>query len=98
MTTKQGDVSLLDDPVAQRLLQSRNLARLAYTWTDGSPRVVPIWFHSNGTEVVVTTPADAPKVKVLRQNPQVAITIDDSEWPFKVLLIRGNASIDMAAP
>ena len=37
--------TLLDDPVAQELLHSTNLARLAYTWHDGTPRVVPIWFH-----------------------------------------------------
>jgi len=31
MATEQGDLSLLDDPVAQELLYSTNLARLAYT-------------------------------------------------------------------
>jgi hypothetical protein len=30
---KQGDVALLKDPVAQQLLQSKKLARLAYTET-----------------------------------------------------------------
>ncbi len=43
--TAQGDLALLEHPVAQQLLASRELARLAYTWTDGTPRVVPIWFH-----------------------------------------------------
>ncbi len=42
MTGQQGDVSLLDDPVARELLSSRQLARLAHTWLDGTPRVVPI--------------------------------------------------------
>ena len=37
MPTQQGDVALLDDPVAQRLLQSPAPARLAYVWTDGTP-------------------------------------------------------------
>lgn len=45
MPTKQGSLALLNDPVAQRLLQSTNPARLAYVWKDGTPRVVPIWFH-----------------------------------------------------
>jgi len=31
MATEQGDVALLNDPVAQELLHSTNLARLAYT-------------------------------------------------------------------
>ena len=50
--TKQGDLSLLDDPVAQTLLHSTSLARLAYVWRDDTPRVVPIWFHWTGNEIV----------------------------------------------
>lgn len=51
MATSQGDIALLNDPVAQELLHSTVPARLAYTWLDGTPRVVPIWFHWNGEEV-----------------------------------------------
>jgi len=39
MTIAQGDIALLRDPVAQALLSSRQPAQLAYTWTDGTPRV-----------------------------------------------------------
>lgn len=45
MPVTQGDLSLLQHPVAIELLQSNIPARLAYIWTDGTPRVVPIWFH-----------------------------------------------------
>ena len=31
-----------NDPVAQQLLQATGPAKFAYTWTDGTPRVVPI--------------------------------------------------------
>jgi hypothetical protein len=41
MGTKQGDPALIQDPVAQNLLHSTELARLAYTWNDGTPRVIP---------------------------------------------------------
>ena len=44
--TDQGDLELLQDPVAQDLLTSREYAQLAYVWHDGTPRVVPIWVHS----------------------------------------------------
>jgi len=91
----QGDLALLLDPVAQALLSSREPARLAYSWTDGSPRVVPIWFTWNGTELIMAGPADAPKNKALRTNPRVAITIDQaSSWPYKVLLMRGRATVE----
>jgi hypothetical protein len=94
MTTHQGDLALLDDPVAQRLLQSPIPARLAYTWHDGTPRVVPIGFHWNGQEIVLGTPPDAPKMNVLRDGVKVALTIDSDTMPFKVLLLRGTVRVD----
>jgi hypothetical protein len=45
MPVKQGDLSLLQHPAAKELLQSKIPARLAYVWMDGTPRVIPIWFH-----------------------------------------------------
>jgi len=95
MSTKQGDLTLLNDPVAQRLLQSTVPARFAYNWHDGTPRVVPIGFHWNGQEIVLGTPPDAPKMKALRDGDQVALTIDSDTQPYKVLLIRGPIRIDL---
>lgn len=95
MAAKQGDLSLLQDPVAQELLKSAIPARLAYNWLDGAPRVVPIWFHWNGDEFVLGSPEKAPKLKALREYPRVALTIDDNAWPHKVLLVRGAARVEM---
>src|SRR6266571_8119878 len=94
MPTKQGDVALLNDPVAQELLQSNIPARLAYVWRDGTPRVIPIWFHWNGEEIVLGTPPNAPKMRALTQNSKVALTIDTNTWPNKVLQIRGTAKVE----
>ena len=91
---RQGDLSLLQHPASQELLRSKIPARLAYIWTYGSPRVVPIWFHWNGREIVMASPPKAPKLKALASNPKVAITIDDNTFPHKVLLIRGTAKLE----
>lgn len=93
MPVKQGDLELLQSPVAQELLQSKIPARLAYVWTDGTPRVIPIWFHWNGREIVMATPPKAPKLKALAKNPKVSLTIDDNTFPHKVLLVRGTARL-----
>lgn len=50
---RQGDPRLLDNPVAQRLLHSTELARLAYMGQDGLPRLIPTLFHWTGTEIVL---------------------------------------------
>ena len=94
MTTKQGDTALLNDPIAQELLHSTIPARLAYVWRDGTPRVIPIWFHWNGEDLVLGTPLKAPKVRALTQNSKVALTIDTNSWPNKVLQIRGTAKVE----
>ena len=96
MTTAQGNVRLLEDPTALDLLQSRQLARLSYTWHDGTPRVVPLWFQWTGTMIAFGTPIRAPKVKVLEARPEVAVSIDDATaWPYRALLVRGQASVEL---
>jgi Pyridoxamine 5'-phosphate oxidase len=91
---KQGSLDLLRHPAAQEMLTSRIPARLAYVWMDNSPRVVPIWFHWNGSEIVMATPPKAPKLKALAKNPKVSLTIDNNEFPHKVLLIRGSVRME----
>jgi len=78
------------------LLESRIAARFAYLWTDGTPRVIAIWFLWNGREFVMATPRKAPKLKALVKNPKASITIDDGSFPYKVLLVRGRARLDSA--
>ena len=94
MSVKQGDLSLMQHPTSQELLISKIPARLAYVATDGSPRVVPMWFHWNGSQVVMASPPKAPKLKALAKNSRVSLTIDTEDFPQKVLLLRGAARLD----
>ena len=90
---KQGDLGLLQHATSKELLESKIPTRLAYVWTDGTPRVIPIWFHWNGREIVMASPPKAPKLKALAKNGKVSLTIDDNVFPHKVLLIRGSARL-----
>jgi len=94
MPVKQGDLGLLQHPAAKDLLASKIPARLAYIATDGTPRVIPIWFHWNGHDFILGTPPKAPKVKALAKNPRISLTIDDNVFPHKVLLVRGTARLE----
>jgi Pyridoxamine 5'-phosphate oxidase len=84
---------VLSKPISQEMLD-RDLVRLAYVAKDGTPRVVPIGFTWNGTEVVMCTTTNAPKLASLRRNPAVALTIDTEVHPPRILLIRGEAVLD----
>ena len=86
MPTKQGSFALLNDPVARELLQSTAPARLAYVWPDGSPRVVPIWFHWNGKEIVLGTP-----LKSAEGTCHLAQTLGRAEHRRQHLAVQGAA-------
>jgi hypothetical protein len=89
------DISeVLNRPLSQELL-ARDLTRLAYVARDGTPRAVPIAFEWNGSEIVMCTPKNAPKLAALRRNPAVALTIDTEAFPPTILLVRGRADLDV---
>lgn len=100
MTLEQGDPKLLECDLAKRLLASTIPARYAYTALDGTPRIVGSWFTWTGEELVLPTFISAPhvshaayRVRTLRANPDVAVTIDTETFPPEVLSIRGKAEI-----
>src|SRR3954468_1247406 len=59
---------ILNLPLSQELL-GRDLLRMAYVAKDGTPRNIPIAFTWNGSEIVVCTTKNAPKLPALRQQP-----------------------------
>ena len=98
----QGDVRLLETDLAQRLLQAPIPARLAFVWPDGTPRIVPSWFHWTGEEIVMVTYSAGPaigirhpaaRIAVLRTGPRVAVTIDTETTPPQSLSLRGTAQV-----
>src|SRR5919106_931629 len=100
MTLEQGDLRLLETDLAARLLTSTIPARYAYTALDGTPRIVASWFVWTGEELVLPTFIAAPhirhaayRVRALRANPDVAVSIDTESFPPEVLSIRGKAEI-----
>ena len=94
MTVEPNEVAeVLNQPISRELL-ARDMTRLAYVAKDGTPRNIPIIFAWNGSEIVMCTPKNAPKLHALRQNPMVALTIDTEVHPPRILLIRGRAELD----
>jgi hypothetical protein len=95
MVSQQGDLSLLEHPVARELLQVPLPARFAYVRGDGAPDVVPIGFHWNGTEFVLGTFPGSVKMHEIHDGDPVALTIDTDTMPYKVLRIRGRVRTDL---
>ncbi|WP_433334397.1 pyridoxamine 5'-phosphate oxidase family protein [Spirillospora sp. CA-294931] len=106
MDLPQGDLKLLETDIARRLLHSTIPARLAYTSTDGTPRILSTWFEWTGEELVMATFVLCPpigitrpagRLRALRANPDVAVTIDTEPQPPEVLLMRGKVEITEVA-
>jgi hypothetical protein len=100
MLLRQGDLGLLETEIAGRLLCSRSPARFAYIALDGTPRVLATWFHWTGEVLAMPTFVAAPHVRhaagrlrALRVNPVVAVTIDRETFPPEVLTIRGRVAV-----
>lgn len=99
---RQGDPALLDTELAQRLLAAPIPARVAFVALDGTPRVVPTWFHWTGQEIVMPTYVAGPQIGIrhpaarlaaLRARPDVAVTIDTDTFPPQSLSLRGRVEI-----
>ena len=88
-------LAVLGDPIAQELMHSPVLARMAYVGIDGGPRAIPVGYLWNGAEMIVCTATNAPKVRALQANPKVALTIDTDATPPHILLVRGRAEVQV---
>ena len=102
----QGDLGLLDTDLAQRLLAAPIPARMAFAALDGTPRVVPSWFHWTGRDLVTVTYVAGPRIGIrhpaarlaaLRARPDVAVTIDTETSPPQSLSLRGRVQITEVA-
>ncbi|GAA3013966.1 pyridoxamine 5'-phosphate oxidase family protein [Streptosporangium longisporum] len=92
---RQDVAEVLARPISRELLGSSIPARLAYTGVDGAPRAIPMGFLWTGGQLVMATVPKAAKVRALRQNPRVALTVDTQDrWPPRALLIRGTARVE----
>lgn len=83
---------------AEVLLGSNALAHVVTTNSDGTPQVSVVWCDVRGDEVRFVTERDTAKVRNLRRNPYVVLSIEDEERNLRGLqhhlVIRGTARID----
>jgi PPOX class probable F420-dependent enzyme len=72
-------------------LAEPNLCRLATIDPDGSPHVVPAWYHWDGQRFLIGSQADDHKVRNLRRDPRASVEIDSDVRRKRGILARGRA-------
>lgn len=89
------NTAALGEPEVKRLLTEESLVRLGYLTADGFPTVVPTGFLWKDGAVVICTAPTAAKVEAIRRNPRVALEIEGGNGAEQLLLMRGEATIDV---
>jgi PPOX class probable F420-dependent enzyme len=72
------------------LSQKKTFAQLATIMRDGSPQVTPVWWEFDGKHVVINSAKGRTKDLNMRRNPNVAISIQDPENPYRHLSVKGT--------
>lgn len=70
--------------------ETKAFAFLATARKDGRPQVTPVWFDWDGTHLLINTARGRVKDRIMKENPQVAITIPDPANPYRYIQIQGQ--------
>jgi PPOX class probable F420-dependent enzyme len=63
---------------------------LATTMADGTPQVTPIWFNTDGENILINSAAGRIKDRNMRARANVALCIADPSNAYRYLQIRGK--------
>lgn len=63
---------------------------LATVNAKGMPQVTPVWFDTEGDYILVNTNEGRLKDRNMKERPDVAMTIQDPDDPYRYLGIRGK--------
>ena len=73
-------------------LKEPNITELATVRPDGSPHVATVWYLYDGENVSVLASSSAVKVRNIRTEPRVSLSIATHEEPYKYVLVNGVAT------
>jgi PPOX class probable F420-dependent enzyme len=74
----------------RELLEARNMAHVATLMADGAPQVSPVWIGVEGDLLAIFSAQENLKVRNLRRDGRVAISICDEHNPYRAAIIRGH--------
>jgi PPOX class probable F420-dependent enzyme len=83
-------VATLSEQHAKLLVEGKNFAQFATINRDGSAQVTPVWVDFDGRHVIVNTEETRVKVRNVKRDPRVSISVQDCDNAYRYLLIRGR--------
>lgn len=75
-----------------KLLQEPQLAQFATVMADGAPQITPVWVdvEADGSHILINTAEGRLKTKNTSRNPDVAVSVVDSQNPWRYAVVRGK--------
>ncbi|MFD8812959.1 PPOX class F420-dependent oxidoreductase [Streptomyces sp. NPDC059627] len=92
MPTSSNAPVTFDDSL-RALLDARNFASVATLGPDGAPHNSVVWIKREGDTVLFSSTGGRQKVRNLRRDPRVSLTVFDLTNPYHSAEIRGTAEI-----
>ncbi|WP_217235653.1 PPOX class F420-dependent oxidoreductase [Streptomyces sp. AC555_RSS877] len=92
MTTSSNGPAYFDDSV-RALLDGKNFAAVATLGPDGAPQNSVVWIKREGDTVLFSSTDGRQKVRNLRRDPRISISVFDLANPYTSVEIRGTAEI-----
>ncbi len=71
-------------------LQKPNFAVLATVGPAGRPQATPVWYLVEDDGILINTSQGRVKLRNLKGNPRVAVTVVDLENPYRYVQIQGK--------
>jgi PPOX class probable F420-dependent enzyme len=74
------------------ILGKKTFCHLATVGRDGRPQVTPVWCDFDGTYIRVNTARGRVKDRNLKANPNVALSAQDPDNPYRYIQVRGRVA------
>ena len=72
------------------IFDKKAFVHLATIGPDGRPQVTPVWVDFDGTHIRINTARGRIKDRNLQTTPQVALSVQDPENPYRYVQVRGR--------
>ncbi|MFD9220099.1 PPOX class F420-dependent oxidoreductase [Streptomyces sp. NPDC060064] len=82
-------------PEVRKLLTGRNMAHVATLMPDGAPHVSPVWIAVEGDRLAIFSAQENVKLRNLRRDGRVGISVCDEHNPYRSAVIRGRVAAEI---
>jgi PPOX class probable F420-dependent enzyme len=81
-----------------RHLEDDRIVWLSTVGADSTPQPSPVWFLWDGDTVLIYSQPDTPKLRNIQTNPRVSLNFNSNANGGDVVVVNGDAWIDLDAP